>query len=262
MNGISAMRGAQTENAAMDDTDTTRAEKTPAWRRFLPLGVIVAGLAFGYAMGWHTYLTLDFLAESREMLKAMVADHPVVAPALFVVAYALAVAFSFPAASILTIFAGFLFGWLFGGILVAFAATIGASAIFIAARSAFGDFLRDKVGARVRKLADGFEKDAFGYLLVLRLAPVFPFFVMNIAPALFNVPLRTYVTATFIGILPGTFAYAYLGSGIDSVIVSAEAAGRDVSLADIVTPQITLAFVALAVVAAIPTIIKKVRARR
>jgi uncharacterized membrane protein YdjX (TVP38/TMEM64 family) len=101
--------------------------------------------------------------------------------------------------------------------------------MFLAARSAFGDFLRDKVGGRVRRLADGFEKDAFSYLLVLRLAPIFPFFVMNIAPALFNVPLRTYVAATFLGILPGTFAYAYLGQGIDSVLVAARQAGTEVS---------------------------------
>lgn len=259
MNGTSTAQ--HTRADAVTDEDAKPAASGPAWRRFAPLGVVAAGLAFGYAMGWHNYLTLEFLTESREMLKSMVAAHPVAAPAGFVVAYALAVAFSFPAASILTIFAGFLFGWLLGGVLVAFAATAGASAIFLAARSAFGDFLRDKVGTRVRKLADGFEKDAFGYLLVLRLAPVFPFFVMNIAPALFKVPLRTYVAATFLGILPGTFAYAYLGSGIDSVIVSAQQAGRDVMLSDIVTPQITLAFVALAVVAAIPTIIKKFRAR-
>ena len=259
MNGTSTAH--DTRAGTLTDEDANTAVSRPVWRRFLPLGVVAAGLAFGYAMGWHQYLTLDFLAESREMLKAMVAAHPVAAPAGFVVAYALAVAFSFPAASILTIFAGFLFGWLLGGVLVAFAATAGASAIFLAARSAFGDFLREKVGARVKKLADGFEKDAFGYLLVLRLAPVFPFFVMNIAPALFNVPLRTYVAATFLGILPGTFAYAYLGSGIDSVIEAADAAGQSVSLSDIVTPQITLAFVALAVVAAIPTLVKKFRAR-
>lgn len=255
------MNDTQADTLPLSDDGANAAARPPAWRRFLPIAVVIAGLAFGYAMGWHNFLTLDYLSESRETLKAMVAAHPFLAAAGFIVAYALAVAFSFPAASILTIFAGFLFGWAIGGVLVAIAATLGASAIFLAARSAFGDFLRDKVGPRVKKLADGFEEDAFGYLLVLRLAPVFPFFIMNIAPALFAVPLRTYIAATFIGILPGTFAYTYLGSGIDSVIISAQEAGRDVSLADIVTPQITIAFVVLAVVAAIPTIIKKLRSR-
>ncbi len=233
-----------------------------AWWRFTPLAVVLCGLAFGYAMGWHRFLTLDYLAESRDMLKATVDARPVLASAAFMAVYTTAVAFSFPAASILTIFAGFLFGWLHGGIMVAISATAGAAAIFLAARSAFGDFLRDKVSARVKNLAEGFEKDAFGYLLVLRLAPIFPFFVINIAPALFKVPLRTYVAATFLGILPGTFAYAYLGEGIDSVIDAAHKAGRDIDVGDIVTPQIIAAFATLAIVAAIPTIIRAIRGRR
>lgn len=233
-----------------------------SWTRFLPIVVIVAGLGFGYAMGWHEFLSLEFLADSREMLKATVADNYLLSLAGFLVLYALAVAFSFPAASVLTIFAGFLFGWLVGGILVAFGATAGATAIFLAARSAFGDFLKDRVGGKVARLAEGFEKDAFSYLLVLRLAPVFPFFVINIAPALFNVPLRTYVVATFFGILPGTFAYAYLGEGVDSVLMAAREAGRDISIGDLVTTEITIAFAALATVAAIPTVVKTIRGRR
>lgn len=233
-----------------------------SWTRFLPIIVIVSGLSFGYAMGWHEFLSLEFLAKSREMLKATVADNYALSIVGFVVLYALAVAFSFPAASVLTIFAGFLFGWLVAGIMVAFAATAGATAIFLAARSAFGDFLKDKVGGKVAKLAEGFEKDAFSYLLVLRLAPIFPFFVINIAPALFNVPLRSYVIATFFGILPGTFAYAYLGEGVDSVLVAANAAGREISIGDLVTTEITIAFAALACVAAIPTVVKKLRSRK
>jgi uncharacterized membrane protein YdjX (TVP38/TMEM64 family) len=234
----------------------------PAWQRFAPMAVILAGLAFGYWMGWHRYLSLDFLAMSRDMLKATVAEHYLASVAGFGVVYALAVAFSFPAASVLTIFGGFLFGWLVAGTIVAFAATVGATAIFMAARSAFGDFLKEKVGGRVARLAEGFEKDAFSYLLVLRLAPVFPFFVVNVAPALFNVSVRTYVLATFIGILPGTYAYAYLGEGVDSVLMAAAEAGTDVTVGDLVTPQITIAFALLALVAAIPTVVKKIRGAR
>lgn len=247
---------------------TTESEEQQAsagkssWKRFLPIVVIIAGLGFGYAMGWHEFLSLEFLADSREMLKSTVADNYLLSLVGFLVLYALAVAFSFPAASVLTIFAGFLFGWLVGGTIVAFGATAGATAIFLAARSAFGDFLKDRVGGKVARLAEGFEKDAFSYLLVLRLAPVFPFFVINIAPALFNVPLRTYVIATFFGILPGTFAYAYLGEGVDSVLMAAREAGRDISIGDLVTTEITIAFAALATVAAIPTVVKNIRGRR
>ncbi|MEM9574341.1 MAG: TVP38/TMEM64 family protein [Pseudomonadota bacterium] len=237
------------------------AKKAPAWKRFAPLAVVLGGLGFAYAMGWQQYFTLEFLSEQRTALSAYVEANYALSRIGFGLLYALAVAFSFPAASILTIFAGFLFGWFVGGITVALAATVGAAALFLAARSAFGDFLKEKVGGRVKSLADGFEKDAFSYLLVLRLAPVFPFFVMNIAPALFNVPLRTYVAATFLGILPGTFAYTYLGQGVESVLVAAEAAGTEPSVGDLVTTEITLAFAALAFVAVLPTIIKKLRNR-
>lgn len=237
------------------------AAKASGYWRYLPLLIIAAGLAFGYAMGWQRFFTLTFLSESSDALKALVASRPVVAPLVFFLAYVLAVAFSFPAASVLTIFAGFLFGWLFGGILVAIAATLGATLLFLAARSAFGDVLRRRVSGRAAKMAEGFEDNAFGYLLVLRLAPIFPFFVVNIAPALFNVTVRVYVAATLLGILPGTFAYAWLGQGVDSVLEAARAAGQEPSVADLVTPEITLAFVLLALVAAVPTVVKTVRGR-
>lgn len=228
-------------------------------KRLAPLFVVAGGLLAGYALGLHEYLSLTFLSESRDLLRGFVAQNPVLAPLGFAVLYALAVAFSFPAASILTLFAGFLFGWLLGGALVAVAATIGASAVFLAARGALSGVLAQKIGGRVSRMARGFEDDAFNYLLVLRLAPIFPFWVVNIAPALFNVSLRTYATATFLGILPGTFAYAYLGHGLDSVLVAAAEAGREVTLGDLVTPQLTLAFGALALVAAIPVVVKKLR---
>ena len=233
--------------------------KPATWRRFLPLAIIVAGLVAGYAAGLQDYLSLTVLAEQRDALKAFVADHRVASILGYFVLYTLAVAFAFPAASILTIFAGFVFGWFVAGILTVFAATTGAAAIFLAARSAFGDVLRKRAGPFAAKLADGFAEDAFGYLLVLRLAPVFPFFVINIAPAFFDIKLRTYVAATFLGIIPGTFAYSWLGQGLDSVIVAA--AGREISISDLVTPEITIAFAGLAIVAAIPTIVRKIRAR-
>lgn len=231
-------------------------------KRFAPLIIIAAGLGFAYLMGWQRFFTLDFLAESRGSLTAFVAANYWLATVGFTALYAIAVAFSFPAASILTIFAGFLFGVFAGSIVVAFGATAGATAIFLVAKSAFGNTLRNKVGGRVKNLAEGFEKDAFSYLLVLRIAPVFPFFIMNIAPALFNVPLRTYVIATFLGIMPGVIAYTFLGQGIGSVLDAAEQAGTSVSVGDLITTEITLAFVALAIVAAIPIVIKKWRAAR
>ncbi|PSJ57422.1 TVP38/TMEM64 family protein [Mesorhizobium soli] len=230
--------------------------------RYAPLVVVLVGLATGYALGWQHYLTLDYLAESRQVLKDFAADNPVLAPLGFMAIYTAAVACSFPAASIMTVFGGFLFGWLLGGIYAIVAATVGATIIFMAARTVCGSFLRRRVGGLACKLSDGFEKNAFGYLLVLRLAPFAPFFIVNVAPALFNVRLRTYVAATFIGIIPGGFAYAWLGQGCDSVLMAAETAGQQATIRDLVTPQITIAFLALALVAALATVVKRMWASR
>ena len=230
-------------------------------RRFVPLAVVLGGLGVGYALGLHEYLSLDYLTTAREGLQATVAANPVLSAAAFVGIYALATAFAFPAASILTVFAGFLFGWVLGGALTAVAATLGATVLFLAAKTALGDAIKAKAGPKVRKLADGFRENSFSYLLALRLAPIFPFFVINVAPALFGVSLQTYVIATFVGILPGTFAYAYLGQGLDSVLAAAAASGERVSIGDLVTPQITIAFLALGAVALIPTLVKTLRAR-
>ena len=244
--------------------EPARAAKTKGrsglWR-LLPFGIILAGLALSYAFGLQDYLSLSYLGESRTALKAYVAANFLSSAALFMVIYIAAVAFSLPAATILTVFGGFLFGWLAGGLMVVIAATIGGCILFLAARSALGGFLRDKVGGRAAALAEGFKKDAFSYLLVLRLAPIFPFFFVNIAPALFDVTLRTFAAATFLGIIPGTFAYAFLGQGLDSVLDAAQKSGTQASISDLVTPQITLAFAGLACVAAIPIIIKKLRSK-
>jgi uncharacterized membrane protein YdjX (TVP38/TMEM64 family) len=247
--------------SGLDNEEGTLQIRKGHWR-FAPIGVVVAGLAFGYAMGWQECLSLEYLGDSREALKRFGAANPVLAPVGFVLLYAVAVAFSFPAASILTIISGFLFGWFAGAIYAILAATTGATALFLAARTAFGGFLKERAGSTAGKLACGFEKDAFGYLLALRIAPFIPFFVVNIAPALFNVRLKTFLAATLIGILPGAFAYAWLGQGLDSVLMAARAAGRDATVSDLVTPEITIAFVVLALVAALATIVRKVWAPR
>jgi uncharacterized membrane protein YdjX (TVP38/TMEM64 family) len=230
--------------------------------RFAPVAVILAALGAMYAAGLQDIFNLDWLAAQRDTLRALIADHYALSLISFALIYVLAVATAFPAASMLTISGGFLFGWLVGGSVVVVSATCGASLLFLAARTSFGAGLRAIAGPRVNRLAEAFENNAFSTLIVLRLAPVFPFFAMNIAPALFRVPLSTYVPATLIGIAPGTFAFAYLGSGIDSVLASAADAGQSVQISDLVTPELTIAFGALALVAAIPPVIRKLYPRR
>lgn len=245
----------------MLDQDPKAAGKYGLVKRFLPFIIVICGLVAGYLFGLQHYLSLSFLADQRDNLQNFVSENFILSIGSYFALYTLAVAFAFPAASILTIFGGLLFGWFWGGVLTAIGATIGATILFKASQTAFGDFLRARAGPFAAKISDGFKKDAFSYLLFLRIAPVFPFFVMNIIPGLFNIPLRTYISATFFGILPGTFAYTYLGQGVDSVLISAAQSGRDVVLSDLVTTNITVAFAVLALVAALPTLIKKIRAR-
>ena len=235
--------------------------------RYLAPAAIVVLLAFAWSMGWFEYVSLSSLIMHREMLVDYVSQHFLLSIAIYFLLYAGLVAISFPGASLLTVAAGFLFGGLQGAFITVFAATAGAVAIFLVARSSFGDFLADKAGPFVEKMVDGFNKDAFNYLLSIRLTPLFPFWVVNIVPALLNMNLLPYAVATFLGIIPGTLAYSYVGAGLGSVIAAQEradpgcaAAGTcSIDLSSLVTPQIIFAMVALAFISILPVIVKKLR---
>ena len=232
------------------------------WARFLPLLAIAAALGLAYALGFDRFLSLQALAERRDGLRALVGAHPFLAPLLFLALYAAAVACSFPAAAVLTITGGLLFGWFLGGALAVLAATLGATALFLAAKTAFGAGLRRKAGGWTDKWGGSFRANAFSALLVLRLVPFIPFFVVNVIPAVFGVRTRVFVAATFLGIIPGAFVNAWLGQGLDSVLIAARQAGRDPKLSDLVTPEITIALLALAAFAALAAAVKHVWQRR
>ena len=243
-------------------------------RRLAPLAVIVllAGLIF--AMGWHRELTLENLIKHRVALSAFVDSHFLPAIAGFVVLYIAVVALSLPGATLLTLASGVLFGVLIGGLATLVGATIGATIIFLIAKSAVGEYLVRRAGPRLAKIAAGFRKDAFHYLLFLRLVPLFPFFLVNLAPAIVGVPLRTFIGATALGIVPATFAFAFVGAGLDSALGAQQAAymrclasGRadcrlGFDLAMLATPELIAAFVALGVIALIPVAVKKWRMRQ
>jgi uncharacterized membrane protein YdjX (TVP38/TMEM64 family) len=165
------------------------------------------------------------------------------------------VAFSLPGALVATLTGGFLFGTVLGGTATVVAATIGATILFIAARTAFGDLLRAKAGPAIKRMEEGFRENAFSYLLVLRLVPLFPFFLVNLAPAFLGVTLPTFVGATFIGIIPGTFVFASLGNGLGAVFD----AGRTPDLGLVKEPQVILPLLALAVLALVPVLYRRLR---
>jgi uncharacterized membrane protein YdjX (TVP38/TMEM64 family) len=229
-----------------------------AWKKLLPLAVLVAGIAAFFGLGLNKYLTFDQLRQHRGELMAFVAGMPVKAVLLFVAAYAVATAFSLPGGALLTLTGGFLFGIWQGTAAVVVGATLGATALFLAARSALGDSLKSKAGPWLAKLEAGFKEDALSYLLVLRLVPAFPFFVVNLVPAFLGVPLGTFVLATFLGIIPGTFVFASIGAGLGSLFDSMQ----EFSLKGALTPQVVTALVGLAVLALIPVVYKRLKARK
>jgi uncharacterized membrane protein YdjX (TVP38/TMEM64 family) len=231
------------------------ADSRSSLTRYIPLAVLVAGLAAFFALGGHRYVSFETLGQHRDALIVWVAANRVVAPLLYVVLYAVAIACSVPGGVVLTVTAGFLFGTLVGGSVALVGASLGATATFLAARTALRDLLKAKAGPALQRMEEGFRRDAFSYLLVLRLVPLFPFFLVNLVPALLGVPLRTYVAATLIGIVPGTFVFASVGNGLGAVL---DAGGKP-NLGIIFTPPILLPILGLAVLALIPVVYRRVK---
>jgi uncharacterized membrane protein YdjX (TVP38/TMEM64 family) len=222
--------------------------------RLGPLAIIAAALAAFFALGLHRYFTLDTLRDNREALQNWVDASPVRAVAVFIAVYATAVAISFPGASILTIFGGYLFGLTLGVPAIVVAATLGASIIFVASKTALGDFLHKRAGGFVKKMEQGFRDDELNYMFVLRLVPVFPFWAINIAAGLLGVSLRNFLIGTFFGIIPGTFVYASIGNAAGAAFD----AGQDVTLSGILfKPATLLPIIGLVALALLPVILKR-----
>jgi len=228
------------------------------YKKLIPLVVLGAGIALFFALGLDKYLTFEELRQNRETLMHFVAERPVASVLLFVAVYAAAVALSVPGALVLTLTGGFLFGLWEGTAAVVIGATIGATLLFLAARYVLRDALRAKAGPWLKKMEAGFNEDALSYLLVLRLIPAFPFFIVNLVPAFLGVSLRTFVIATFIGIIPGTFVFASIGAGLGSIFDSMQ----EFSLKGALTPQVITALVGLAVLSLLAVAYKKIKARR
>jgi uncharacterized membrane protein YdjX (TVP38/TMEM64 family) len=215
--------------------------------------VLIAGLVVFFALGLQRYISFEVLRENREALLAWVQQKGLLAAIIYIMIYAVAVAFSLPGGAVMSITGGFLFGTLWGALYIVIGATLGATALFIIAKTALGDPLRTRAGPWLQKMEAGFRENAMSYLLVLRLVPLFPFFVVNLVPAFLGVSLPTYVIGTFFGIIPGVFVYASVGAGLGSIFDS----GETFSASGILTPQILIALIGLAILALIPVVYKK-----
>jgi uncharacterized membrane protein YdjX (TVP38/TMEM64 family) len=247
------------------------------WPRFAAMAVfVVVALATlaAIAAGWHKELTLEALIRHRTFVNAVVAEHRLAALAVFVAGYAIAAGSSLPGVVFLTIGAGAVFGGTLGGFAAVAGATAGATAVFLLARTAVGGALARRAGPLVERFADGFRQDAFNYLLFMRLVPVFPFWLVNVVPALCGVRLATYVAATALGIVPMTLAFAFFGAGLDSVLAAELARYRTCTAAGetecrlgfeltmVLTPQFIAGIAALGIAALIPVAVRRWRARR
>lgn len=241
---------------------------TPLWRRLLPLllMLVLGGLVF--LTGLHRQLSLETLFAHRTALEEFVAQHRAAAFGVYMGLYIVLAGIAVPGSSIVTAAGGALFGAVPAVIGTIIGSTIGASLVFLIARTALGDFLRRRKNLRAAQLAEGFRRNAFSYLLLLRLVP-FPFWMVNVTAALFEIRLRTFVAATALGIIPAAFAYASFGSGIDRIL-AAEAAsfqkclaagGDDCQFAfdirSVFTPQLIAALVILCALALLPVAIRR-----
>jgi uncharacterized membrane protein YdjX (TVP38/TMEM64 family) len=230
----------------------------PLWQRFVPIGLLVLGLILFFALGLQHYLALDSLKAHRAALLAFVALHPLLAPAAYGAVYVAIIAFSIPGGTILTIAGGFLFGTLEAASLATCSATLGGTILFLATRTALADFFRARMGPRLIRFEDGFNRNAFSYLFASRLIPMFPFPIVNIASGLLGVNARTFVVATFLGIIPATVVFAGLGSGLGTLFDR----GAEPNLHLIFEPRIFLPLIGLAILALIPPLWRALAAAR
>ena len=238
---------------------TTENDRKAGWLgRLIPVALLVAVLAAFFAFDLHHVLTFEMLKVHREELQGFVARNIVLAALLYAVGYAVVTAASLPIATLLTLMGGFLFGALAGTALTVVGATAGATAVFLVARTAFGDALRVKARPYVGRMEDGFRRNQFSYMLFLRLMPAFPFFAVNIVPAFLGVRTRTYILTTFIGIIPGTAVYNIVGDGLGDIFDH----GEEFSIANVATPEIVIGLAGLAILSLAPVVLRRLRGGR
>ena len=228
--------------------------------RYLPLIAVLIGAGVGYYF-FQDYLSFQALADNREALLAFRDENYVLTVAAFMLAYTLIVAFSLPGATVATLTGGFLFATFPGVLFNVTAATLGATAIFLAVQTSFGD----RIAARLegseglqKRFKEAIDENQWSALFLLRLVPAVPFFVANVLPALFEVPLKRYVITTFFGIMPGALVYTSVGAGLGEVFER----GDTPNLGIIFEPQILFPILGLCALALLPIVLKAVRGRK
>ena len=229
--------------------------------RAAPLVVLALGLVGFFALGLDKYLTLDLLRENREVLKAWVFENGALAVLLFIAAYVVVAAFSLPAGTLLSVTGGFLFGSVFGTAWIVIGATTGSTLLFLVAKSTLGEPLRQRFRTQIGRMEEGFRTNAVSYLMLLRLVPLFPFWLVNLAPAFLGVSMATFVVTTLIGIIPGSFVFASIGNGLNALFEAG--AQPDLSLLGLVSrPDFYIPIVGLVALSLIPIVYRAIAAKK
>ncbi len=224
--------------------------------RLLAIAAAVAAVVVVLKLtGTLDYLSFAELARNRDWLAGRVEELGLAAPIVFILAYALCTALSLPTGLLLSTLSGFLFGFWWGGLVNVVGATLGATLIFLAAKSALGDVLRARAGPFLQKLEAGFREDELSYMLVLRLVPLFPFWLVNLAPAFLGVRLSTFVIGTLVGIIPAAWVFASVGTGLGAILDS----GGTPDGSALLEPRVLLSIIGLVVLALIPVVYKRFR---
>lgn len=226
-------------------------------KRWIPLLVILLLMGILYLSGLLEYFTFENLRAHRIEILAFVEKRSFLAALLFIFFYILSTSLSLPIGSFLSVVGGFLFSQPLSTFYVVIGATIGASIIFLSAKTALGDFFRRKAGSRMEKFEKAFRKNGVGYLLFLRLVPIFPFWLVNLLPAFVGVSLLTFAWTTFLGIIPGAFVFTQAGAGLGAILDS----GETFSIDAVLNWHVKVAFIALGFFALIPVLLQKIRGR-
>jgi uncharacterized membrane protein YdjX (TVP38/TMEM64 family) len=211
--------------------------------------IVAAVIAVVQLTGIGSYLTWENLQENKETMLQYTQDNYILAVSVFIVLYIAVAALSLPGATLATLAGGFMFGPIFGTLYVNIAATTGATLVFLIARFLLGSELKKKYEDKLEKFDTEIRKNGFRYLMTLRLIPLFPFWAVNLFAGLTTIPIRTYIWTTAVGIIPGSFVYAYAGSRLSEVE----------SLGDIMSPQMISALVLLGLLVLFPTVYEKLK---
>lgn len=239
--------------------DMTEVSAKPVLRRLPLIAIAIVALAGAYFL--RDVLTFETLRDNREALIAFRDSNYVATVLAFVLIYIVIVAFSLPGATIATLTGGFLFATFPGVLFNVTGATLGAIAIFLAARWGLGERLAERMETgegTVKRIKDGIDENQWSMLFLIRLVPAVPFFVANLVPALVAVPLSRFAVSTFFGIIPGGLVYTSVGAGLGEVF----AQGETPNLGIIFEAQILFPILGLCALAALPIVIRAVRGRK